>query len=173
MESSSACFQQYSRRCLSCGVFCNCLTLYVIYFGFESEAVSGLINTERRWGKPLSVWLPGTVSFGSCSICKTCSHKKWNQTLQFLNGMSENYLQANKSCVRPCKKPPSFGVWFCLAEIIFTPEFGSVDCVLLQTLVNPLHTLESWSSNLTQLSPSADGNMIFYAYECIQLLVCV
>lgn len=108
--------------------------------------VSGLINTERRWGKPFSVRLPDTVSLGLCSICKTCSHKNQNQMLQFLNGILENYWQANKSCVRPCKKPPSFGVWFCFAEIIFTLKFGSVDRDLLQTLVNPLYTLESWSS---------------------------
>lgn len=32
---------------------------------------------------------------------------------------------------------------FCLAEIIFTLRAARVDCDLLQTLVNLLHTLES------------------------------
>lgn len=90
--------------------------------------------------------------------------------LQFLNGMLENYLQANKSCVRPCKTPPSFGVWLCLAEIIFTQKLRN--CDLLQTLVNPSHTLEKWSSNLTQLSLSIAGNNMMF-FLCVPLLVCV
>lgn len=63
--------------------------------------------------------------------------------LHFLNGMLENYLQANKVACDHVRSRPVFGVWFYLAEIIFTLKFGSVDCDLLQTVVNPLHTLES------------------------------
>lgn len=45
--------------------------------------------------------------------------------------------------------PPSSVVWFCLAQIIFAAKFGRVDCDLLQTLVNPLHSLESESSGFS------------------------
>lgn len=45
--------------------------------------------------------------------------------------------------------PPSSVVWFCLAQIIFAAKFGRVNCDLLQTLVNPLHSLKSESSGFS------------------------
>lgn len=62
--------------------------------------------------------------------------------------------------------PPSSVVWFCLAQIIFAAKFGHVDCDLLQTLVNPLHSLESESSGFS-------AGFCFLHSACWCVCVCV
>ena len=108
--------------------------------------LSGLINTRRRWGKPFSTWLPGTVSLGPCNICKTCSHKAKIKRSNSWMGCRKIIYRQIKLRVTVLKAAQFLGAWLCLTEIIFTPKFGSVNCDLLQTYVNPLHILESWSS---------------------------
>lgn len=106
MESSSASLQQRLRRCLSCSVFSNCLTLYVIYSGFHSALF--LASLIPREGEENLFQCDCQVQFllAGAAFVKHAVIKPKNQTLQFLNGMLENYLQANKSCVRPCESLP-------------------------------------------------------------------